>query len=225
MTESSAAPGLAIDVFADVVCPWCYIGERRLERALAQRPAVQTVRRWRPFQLQPQMPAAGIPWADFMRSRFGGAERARPMFDRVASIAATVGLALDFDKVFNAPNTTDAHRVILFAAEHGPEWPLVDRIFRAHFAEGRDVGDRRTLAELAADVGLEAKEVGQYLASDRHRDSVRESQREAERLGVRGVPFFVVDGRYAVSGAQLEEVFLEAIDRATDEAPAARGAR
>jgi len=214
MTESSTATGLAIDVFADVVCPWCYIGEKRLERALAQRRGLQVTRRWRPFQLQPAMPVAGLAWGDFVRSKFGGFERARPMFARVAAVGATVGATLDFDRVFNAPNTADAHRLILHAADHGDEWPLVERLFRAHFADGRDIGDRSTLAELAGEAGLDAAGTRRFLAGDEKRGDVTASQSAAARLGVSGVPFFVFGGVYAVSGAQPEEVLLEALDRA-----------
>jgi predicted DsbA family dithiol-disulfide isomerase len=214
MTESTTATGLTIDVFADVVCPWCYIGKERLERALAQRRGVDVTRRWRPFQLQPHLPAAGMAWSDFVGSRFGGFERASPMFERVTSIGASAGVTFDFGRVAAAPNTTDAHRLILLAAEAGDEWPLVDRLFRAHFADGRDVGDRETLAELAADAGLGAEDVRRYLAGDRNRHAVADSQRAAEQVGVTGVPFFVFAGMYAVAGAQSEEVLMQAIDRA-----------
>jgi predicted DsbA family dithiol-disulfide isomerase len=164
------------------------------------------------------MPADGIPWPEFVRTKFGGPEPARPLFDRVTAVGAAVGAAFDFDNVFNAPNTAEAHRLILFAAEHGDEWPLVERLFRAHFAEGRDVGNRETLAEIAASSGLDATDARSYLAGDRNRDAVTESQRAASRLGVTGVPFFVFGGAYAVSGAQPEEILLEGVDRAVVEA-------
>jgi predicted DsbA family dithiol-disulfide isomerase len=212
MTSSSTATRVAIDVFADVVCPWCYIGERRLEGALAQRPGVSTTRRWQPFQLQPHMPRAGIDWPEFIRTKFGRPERARAIFDRVTGVGASVGATFDFDRVAKAPNTADAHRLILLAAERGDEWPLVDGLFRAHFAEGRDIGDAETLAELAASVGLDQAEARRYLASDRNRDAVVQSQRTAEELGITGVPFFVFGGRYAVSGAQPEDVLTRVID-------------
>jgi predicted DsbA family dithiol-disulfide isomerase len=212
MTASSAATGVAIDVFADVVCPWCYIGERRLERALAKRRGIPTSRRWRPFQLQPRTPREGIPWPEFIRTKFGGRQQARAIFDRVTGVGATVDATFDFDRVATAPNTADAHRVILLAAERGDEWPLVGRLFRAHFAEGRDIGDAATLAELAGNVGLDAADVRRYLASDRNRDAVAQGQQTAEEIGVTGVPFFVFAGRYAVSGAQPEDVLTRAID-------------
>ncbi len=214
MTKSSTATELAIDVFADVVCPWCYIGERRLERALARRPDLQVTRRWRPFQLQPAMPAAGIPWAEFVRTKFGGSERARPMFERVTAVGASVGASFDFARIVNAPNTADAHRLILLAADGGDEWPLVDRLFRAHFAEGRDVGDRDTLVEIAWESGLDGDAARRLLAGDANRDSVAQSQRFAEEVGISGVPFLIFGGTYAVSGAQPEAVLLQAIEQA-----------
>jgi predicted DsbA family dithiol-disulfide isomerase len=213
VTETSTATRLTIDVFADVVCPWCYIGEKRLERALAERPQLEVTRRWRPFQLQPHLPAGGLPWPDFVRAKFGGFQHANPLFERVATIGAAVGATFDFGRIFNAPNTADAHRLILFAAEAGDEWPLVERLFRAHFAEGRDVGDRETLAELAGAAGLDAEAARRYLAGEQNRDAVTQSQRAAAHLGVSGVPFFVFGGRYAVSGAQPESVLLAAIRR------------
>jgi predicted DsbA family dithiol-disulfide isomerase len=217
MTESSTVRALSIDVFADVVCPWCYIGDRRLERALAQRRGLAAVRRWRPFQLQPHMPRAGIPWPDFVRTKFGGPEQARPIFERVAAVGETVGARFDFKRIANAPNTVDAHRLILLAAERGDEWALVDRLFQAHFAEGCDIGDVETLAELATAVGLARDEARSYLTGRRNRDAVDASQRAADELGVTGVPFFVFAGRYGVSGAQPEELLTHVIDRASDD--------
>jgi predicted DsbA family dithiol-disulfide isomerase len=212
MTAPSTSARMAIDVFADVICPWCYIGERRLERALAQRPGISTRRRWRPFQLQPHMPREGIAWAEFIRAKFGGPEHARPIFDRVAAVGASLGLTFAFDRVANAPNTADAHRLILLAAARGDEWPLVDRLFRAHFAEGRDIGNADTLAEVAASVGLNAADVRRHLTSDGNRDAVAQSQQTAEELAITGVPFFVFGGRYGVSGAQPENLLIRAID-------------
>jgi predicted DsbA family dithiol-disulfide isomerase len=212
MTASSTVSGLAIDVFSDVVCPWCYIGDRRLTRALAQRSGVPVVRRWRPFQLQPHIPRHGLAWGDFVRTKFGGFDRARPLFERVTAVGESVGATFDFARIANSPNTADAHRLILFAAERGDEWPLVDRLFRAHFAEGRDIGDIETLAELAQSVGADGAEVRRYLATDRNRGAVSQSQQTAQELGIGGVPFFVFGGRYGVSGAQPEEILTRAID-------------
>jgi predicted DsbA family dithiol-disulfide isomerase len=208
---------LTIDVFADVVCPWCYIGEHRLGRALAQRPELAVERRWRPYQLQPQMPAHGMPWEDFVRTKFGGLQRAQPMFDRVTQVGAADGLTFRFDRVASAPNTTDAHRLILFAADRGLEWEMAERLFRAHFAEGRDLNDRAQLIAMATEIGLGSEPVESRLAGPEKVSAVEASQEEAATLGISGVPFFVFDNRFGVSGAQPVETFLKALAMAEAE--------
>jgi predicted DsbA family dithiol-disulfide isomerase len=206
---------MVIDVYADVVCPWCYIGERRLERALRQRPDLQVERRWRPFQLQPGMPRAGLPWSDFARRKFGGVERARSAFAQVTAAGANEGITFAFDRVATAPNTVDAHRLILFGGQHGREWETAEGLFAAYFAEGRNLNDVDDL--VAVKSGLDADEARAYLASSEGVDEVYASQEEAGRLGIEGVPFYVFDGRYGLSGAQPLEVFLRALDLAQAE--------
>jgi len=213
----TTATQLTVDVYADIVCPWCYIGERRLERAAAERPGVVVERYWRPFQLQPGMPAGGMPWAAFVREKFGGEARARSIFDHVTAVGAADGITFDFGRVASAPNTVDAHRLILLAGERGRQWPVVDALFHAYFAAGADLNDREQLATIAAGVGLDAGEVRTYLAGDGGAAAVHASQREARRLGVQGVPFFVFDNRIAISGAQPLDWFLRAIDAALEE--------
>lgn len=198
---------MLIEVYADVVCPWCYIGERRLERALEQRPEVEVERRWRPFQLRPEMPADGRPW-----EKFGGEERARAAFAQVTEVGAQLGIRFDFGRVASAPNTVDAHRLILLAAERGRQWKVADGLFRAYFTDGRDPNERGTLAEIAAAAGLDADEVALYLGRDSGVEEVWESQEEARRLGVNSVPFYVVDGRYAVVGGQSAETWRRVLD-------------
>ena len=207
---------MVIDVYADIVCPWCYIGARRLGIALAQRPDLRVERRWRPFQLQPAMPRAGLTWSEFVESKFGGAARARAAFARVTAVGAAEGIEFDFQRIANAPNTRDAHRLVLFAVREGREWELADALFVAYFARGRDLGDHEQLAEVAASVGLSRAEVLAYLASDEGGAEVDASQQEAYQTGVTGVPFYVLDGRYALSGAQPVEVFLQALDLARE---------
>ncbi len=204
---------MIIDIYADIVCPWCYIGERRLERALAQRPGLQVERRWQPFQLQPDMPAEGLSWADFAQQKFGGIERAQAAFDHVTAIGAGDGIQFAFDRVAGAPNTRDAHRLILFAAERGREWELVAALFAAHFAGGRNLSDRDELIAVAADAGLPADDARATLAGETYAAEVDASQAQAQRFGIQGVPCFVIDNRYAISGAQPVEVLLDALDR------------
>ncbi|MFL5580942.1 MAG: DsbA family oxidoreductase [Gemmatimonadaceae bacterium] len=206
---------LVVDVYADVVCPWCWIGERRLARALAERPQLRVERRWRPFQLRPELPREGASWADFKRQTFGSEARARAAFAQVAASGADVDVRFDFDRVAHAPNTADAHRTILLAADAGLEWEVAERLFVAHFAEGANLGDRALLAALAAEAGLEANVVRSHLETEEGAAEVQASQREAHSLGVTGVPFVVLDDRYAVAGAQPLETFLRALDTAS----------
>ena len=205
---------MIVDVYADVVCPWCYVGERRLDRALALRPGLEVERRWRPFQLQPGMPEGGIAWDVYARRKFGGELNARGTFARLTAVGESEGIRFDFGRVASAPNTVDAHRLILLAGEpeHDLQWELVDALFRAYFSEGRNLNDHDELATVAAGAGLDAEEVRRYLAGDRGKAKVRASQEEAYGRGVQGVPFYVFDGGRTISGAQPVEEFLRALD-------------
>lgn len=205
---------MLIDVYSDVVCPWCYIGEKRLAKALAERPDLGVAVRWRPFQLQPGMPEGGLPWAEFSRQKFGGEDGAQAAFSRVAAAGEGDGIRFDFGRVASAPNTVDAHRLILFAGDRGPQWELCDALFYAYFTDGKDLNDHEDLVAVATSVGLDADETREYLAGEEGVTEVRSSQDEANRLGITGVPFYVFDGRYAVYGAQPADVFGEALDLA-----------
>jgi predicted DsbA family dithiol-disulfide isomerase len=203
---------MKIDVYADVVCPWCYVGEKRLEKALRSRPDLEVERRWRPFQLRPEMPAGGVPWRPFALEKFGGEENMRRAFAHVAAAGEPEGVRFDFDRVASAPNTVNAHRLILHAARRGREWPMADALFRGYFAQGRDLNDPEALAAMAADAGLDPDEARAYLAGDSGAQDVWESQQVAVGLGIGGVPFYVIDDRYAVSGGQPAEVWLRTLE-------------
>jgi predicted DsbA family dithiol-disulfide isomerase len=203
---------MKIDVYADVVCPWCYIGESRLEKALAARPDLAVERHWRPFQLRPDMPAGGLARAEVLGRKFGGAERLRVMDERLAEVGAADGIRFAWERVINSPNTVDAHRLILFAAERGLEWPLAHALFAAYFTDGHDLNDHDQLVAAAESVGIAGEEALAYLASARGVAAVAESQQTAEELGISGVPFYVIDDRYGLSGAQPVEVFLRVLD-------------
>jgi predicted DsbA family dithiol-disulfide isomerase len=205
--------GMRIDVWADVACPWCWIGETRLFRALEQRPEVRAEVVWQPFQLNPGTPAEGTPWEEMVRTKFGGAERARGMFAQVAAAGAGDGLAFDFDAITRLPATRDAHRLVLLAQEAGIAREMADALFRAYFAEGRDVGKTGVLADVAAQVGLDRDRVAAFLGGDRLSRLVDESQAQAAELGITGVPFFLIGGKYAFSGAQPLETFVAVLDR------------
>ena len=204
---------MVIDVYADVVCPWCYIGERRLQEALSLRPEVEAEMRWRPFQLRPEMPEGGLPWPEFSREKFGGEAAAQAAFEQVTGIGASEGLRFDFSKVASAPNTVDAHRLILFSSRYGLQKETADALFRAYFSDGRNLNDHEDLAAAATEAGLDTGEVRAYLSGAEGVDEVNAAQEDAQRKGVRGVPLYVIGGRYAVSGAQPVEVFLQALDK------------
>ncbi len=203
-----------VEIWSDVVCPFCYIGKRRFEGALARfahRDDVEVT--WHSFQLDPSAPAtvAGST-RDRLAAKFGGAERAEAMIAHVTREAAGVGLPFDFDAMRPA-NTFDAHRLIHLAAAHGLQDAAKERLLAAHFVEGREVGDRDTLRELAAAIGLDPAEAAAALASDAHADAVRADLAEAHTLGISGVPFFVIDRKYGVSGAQPTEAFLDVLQQ------------
>jgi predicted DsbA family dithiol-disulfide isomerase len=203
---------MQLEVYSDVVCPWCFVGEKRLTKALADRPDLEVEVRWRPFQLQPGMPEGGLPWAAFSRQKFGGESGAKAAFSQVSAAGERDGIHFDFGRVASAPNTVDAHRLVLLAGNYGMQWELADALFRAYFTEGKNLNDHEELAQVASSVGLDAEEIREYLAGDAGDFEVRSSQEDAQRLGITGVPFYVFDGRYAIYGAQPVEVFREALD-------------
>lgn len=201
---------VVIDVVSDVVCPWCFLGKRRLDAALAQTGAAEV--RWRPFQLDPTIPADGLDRKAYMRAKFGDGPRLGEVHQRLAALGREVGVAFDFEAIRRAPNTLDAHRLIRFASEAGRADAVVEGLFSAYFEQGRDIGDRAVLAEIAAQAGL--GDVEARLASDEGAEEVRQDIEEAQRGGVQGVPFFIFASKYAVSGAQPAEVLAQAIGQA-----------
>ena len=212
---------LAVDVVSDVVCPWCYIGKRKLEQALAElrnrEPALEVAVRWHPFQLNPDLPAAGMPRAAYLEAKFGGKARAAEIYARVRSVGAQVGIAFDFDRIAQQPNTLDAHRLIAWAQQRGDADALVEALFRRYFIEGRFLGDRAELAAVAAASDLPEADARQLLESDTLRVEVEAESREAQEAGITGVPFFIFNGRSAVSGAHDPATLLEAIAAARSE--------
>jgi predicted DsbA family dithiol-disulfide isomerase len=205
---------IQIDVYADIACPWCYIGEQRLQRAMGERPDLDAERRWRPFQLQPQMPPEGRDWQEFAERKFGGPDRMETAFEQVAEAGEDVGLDFRFDRVVSAPNTTDAHRLVLWAAGDGRAWPMAEALFRAYFTGGRDLNDTDDLAAVVEEADLDPEAARTFLATNEHAEAVEASQREAKRRGVTGVPFYVFNDEFGVSGAQPAEVFQRAFDEA-----------
>lgn len=210
---------MEIEIYADVVCPWCYIGKRRLEQALESHDGEVTVR-YRPFQLDPSPVSEPRPLVDAMAAKFGGPDRVRQMFGQVTEVGAQVGLKLDFDRAV-AANTFDAHRLVAWATDRGRAAETVDALYRAHFTDGVDVGSRDALAALAAEVGLDAAEARRFLDSGERVAELSDELATARQIGVTSVPTFVLAGRYAVTGAQEPETLLAAlaeVDRRESEA-------
>ena len=217
VSMTSANPSLSIDIVSDVVCPWCYIGKRRLEAALAQRDghAAATIR-WLAFQLNPDIPVGGVDRRSYLERKFGGPDRTRQISARVEAAGREVGIAFDFERIRRQPNTFDAHRLLAWAQDLDPvpADALVERLFRAYFIEGIDIGDTDALATLAGEAGFDSAAARAWLASDAGRAAVEAEEQRARDLGVSGVPFFVFNQRLAVSGAQPSEVLLDAIEQA-----------
>jgi predicted DsbA family dithiol-disulfide isomerase len=203
---------LRVDIFVDVVCPWCFIGKRRLESALAMRPEVPMQKAWRPFQLNPDMPAGGVPADEFFAEKFGSPALMSERRGAVAEIGAAVGIDFAFERIAIEPNTLDAHRLIRHALKRDRADAVVEALFAAHFIAGRDVGDRATLAAIAGENGLDADEAAQFLAGRDETDVILAEEREARRIGVAAVPCYIFAGQYAVAGAQEPEFFLPIFD-------------
>ncbi|MER5700521.1 DsbA family oxidoreductase [Micromonospora sp. NPDC002296] len=200
---------MEIEIYADVACPWCYIGKRRLEQALESYDGEVTVR-YRPFQLDPSPVPTPQPLLTGLAAKFGSRERVEQMFTQVTGVAADVGLRLDFDRAV-AANTFDAHRLVWYATRRGLAAETVDALYRAHFTDGVDVGSRVALARLAAGVGLDEAEVRAFLDSGEGASEVAAELAAARELGVTSVPTFVLAGKYAVTGAQEPQTLLAAL--------------
>ncbi|HWG90532.1 MAG TPA: DsbA family oxidoreductase [Candidatus Thermoplasmatota archaeon] len=215
MATPQTSPRLRVDIWSDVVCPFCWIGKRRLEAAVKQlgmEGEVEVV--FRAFELNPALKASK-PLTEYLGAKFGGPAQAKAMTQHVARMGAPDGLTFDFDHAIAAP-TFDAHRLTLLAQEHGLGRPVMERFMRAHFAEREDLADHGTLRRLAAEAGLDAAAVDRVLGSDAYAKEVREDQGLARAYGIQGVPFFLIDGKYGVSGAQPVEVLARGITLARD---------
>ena len=205
-----------LDVYSDVICPWCYIGKRNMQVALAELASEgrsYTVN-WRPFQLNPEMPEGGIARDDYRRAKFGSLERSRELDAQVASAASAAGLPIRHDLMQRTPNTLAAHRLIQFAAESGHQDALVDGLFAAYFVQGRDIGERQTLIDLATAAGLDPVETASFLDSDRLAAEVRAEDQAMREAGLSGVPTFLLDRHVLFSGAVPADVFAEALGKA-----------
>ncbi|MBL0372976.1 DsbA family oxidoreductase [Rhizobium sp. KVB221] len=205
---------IEIDIISDVVCPWCYLGQRRLQLALGQvADDVRASVHWKPYQLDPNAPAEGYDAMKHLAAKLGGVEAVRRSHEMLGKLAAEIDLPIALEKAKVFPNTLDAHRLIHWAGLIGAD--LQDRVahalFQANFVDGLDVGDQSVLAKIAADCGMNGADVAAKLASDADRDHVQAEIANAQRMGVTGVPCFIVDRQYAITGAQSVEVFVNAL--------------
>ena len=203
-----------LTVVSDAICPWCYVGKRRLEQAIALMDGVQPVRvTWRPFELNPQMPKEGIERREYRMRKFGSWERSLALDAQMIEVGKSVGIAFRYDLMQRTPNTFDAHRLIWLAGHLGVQDAMVETLFRGYFCEGRDIGDAGVLAELAATAGIDRDQAAAFLKSTGGGAEVAAEEEVAIRAGLSGVPTFVLDGRVLFSGAQPPEMIAQALSR------------
>jgi len=206
---------VAIEVVSDVICPWCFIGKRRLEKALALLEAELAARvTWLPFQLNPGMPLEGVERAEYRRAKFGSLERSQALDARVAAEGRGEGIDFVFERMQRTPNTFAAHQLIDLAQEEGVGGAVVEALFRAYFEQGRDTGDAEVLKETAAACGLDTAKLEARWADESETRRVAELEEEMKNLGISGVPTYIIERRYAVSGAQSPQTIAAAIREA-----------
>ena len=208
---------MQVDIYSDIVCPWCYVGKRRMERALAQLDgAAQAHITWRPFQLNPTMPLDGMDRTTYLKAKFGSLEAFGRMEEQLLAAGKDEQIPFAFEKIQRTPNTFAAHRLAWYAAQQGKQDEVVEALFRAYFLEGKHIGDMKTLTHVAAEAGLDRTETEAFLASETGVVEVKAEETVGRRLGIRGVPYFVFNGSIAISGAQTPDIFVSAIRQADE---------
>ena len=208
-----SANTVSVDVISDVVCPWCYIGQKRLDQAVASLPEIDVDIHWKPYQLDPTIPPEGKDRKAYMLAKFGSEDRLKQIHDRIVPLGAAEGIDFAFDAIKIAANTLDAHRVIRWSASAGDgvQDRVTKALFAANFEKGEYIGDHAVLARIAGENGMDETIVAGLLATDADKDSVQAEIENAQRMGVTGVPFFVLEGKSAVTGAQDTAVLADAI--------------
>ena len=210
---------MQIDIVSDTVCPWCFIGKRRIERAMALRPDVKFDVTWRPYRLDPSIPREGVDRRAYLKAKFGDSPRTSAMGDAIRSEGASEGIAFAFDKIAKSPNTLDSHRLIRWAASAGVQNDVVDRLFQAYFLEGQDIGSSAVLSEVADNAGMDGDLVAKLLAGDADLESVEREVGLANEMGITGVPTFIFDSKFMISGAREAELLVRIIDKARTSEP------
>ena len=206
-----------VDVVSDVMCPWCYIGKRRLEKALTLVPDIPVDVHWQPFQLDATIPPEGMDRQAYLERKFGGKKGVAGIYDPIKEAGEKEGLAFDFDAITISPNTLNAHRVIRWADTSGLQNQMAERLFQLYFEEGANLTDKEVLSDAAADAGMEREVVARLLDGDADLAETRHNIATAQKMGITGVPAFIIAGRYAVLGAQTAEVIAAAIEKAASE--------
>lgn len=202
----------SIEIYSDLICPWCYIGKRRMEEALRQLPAdSQVSRSWHPFQLNPEMPHAGLNRKMYRSKKFGSWERSQALDEQVTAAGKSVGIEFRYDLQTHTPNTFDSHRLVWLAGISGVQDAVVEALFRAYFCEGVNFSDPQSLIEVGASAGMDAMELKRFFLGGEGAAAVREEEQRARMLGISGVPLYVINEAVAFSGAQPAETFLEAL--------------
>lgn len=207
---------IRLDIFSDPICPWCFIGKANLDRALEAHPDHPFAIEWHPFQLNPDMPPEGADRRSYLEAKFGGKQNAVSIYARVAEAAEAAGVAINFEAMNRVPNTLDAHRMIHWAGLEGRQSVMVSALFRAYFRDGKDIGDKATLAALAGDAGMDAALATRLLATDADRADIAARDAHARQRGVNAVPTFVISNQYVLSGAQPADLWGKVIDELAD---------
>lgn len=201
-----------LDIISDPICPWCYIGKSKLFKALEARSNHPFEIRWRPFQLNPDMPPEGADRRAYLEGKFGGKENADRIYGQIAQAARAAGLDVDLDAITKTPNTIDAHRLIRWAHVEGRQSLVVNQMFHRYFKQGQDISDHEVLLEIADSASLDKDVIARLLESDSDVDEIKQEDASYREMGVTGVPTFIVGGKHAVVGAQDAELWMQVID-------------
>ena len=207
---------MQIDVVSDTVCPWCFIGKKRLARAMAQRPDHEFRVQWRPYRLDPSIPKEGVDRRAYLKAKFGEGPRTQSMGDVIRAEGSSEGIQFAFEKIERSPNTLDSHRLIRWAGSAGVQDEIVERLFAAYFLEGRNIGDRDVLMEIAREARMDTEIVSGLFDGDADRDLIEREDRLAHEMGISGVPTFIFENRFMLSGAREPEVLVRVIDKAME---------
>lgn len=208
---------ILVDVVSDVVCPWCFVGAKHLEQAIANLTDETVLIRWRPYQLDPTIPAEGFDRKAYMQKKFGDGPQLKDVHQRLKSMGANTGIEFDFDAIQKSPNTLDAHRLIRWAFEAGVQDVVVKALFSAYFERGIDIGDKSTLADIAGACGMARAAIRSKLDTNDDIDAVKAEIAEAQKIGISGVPFFIMNGKVGVSGAHPSATLLQAIRQSLEQ--------